>query len=86
MEIARNKRKLPKGREAFTTRILGNYLQEEEDGQLTLLRGKYASCYLQDVPRGYVRKYILKAWIEDMTDEERELFEARAKKEEDHEG
>jgi hypothetical protein len=86
METAGNKRKLPKGREAFTTRILGNYLQEEEDGQITLLRGKYSSCYLQDVPRGYIRKYIMTAWIEDMTDEERELFEARAKKEEDHEG
>lgn len=70
-------KKLPKGREAFTTRILGNYLQEEEDGQLTILRGKYASCYLQDVPRGYVRNYILKTWIDDMTEEERELFEKR---------
>lgn len=74
-------RKLPKGREPFTTRLLGVYLQEEEDGQLTLLRGKYASCYLTDVPRGYVRNYILKSWTEDMTEEERELFEARAKKE-----
>ena len=75
-------RALPKGREPFTTRLLGEYLQEEEDGQLTLLRGKYRSCYLSDVPRGYVRNFILKTWIDDMTEEERELFEARVKKEE----
>lgn len=75
-------RKLPLGREPFTTRLLGNYLQEEADGQLTLLRGKWTSCFLSDVPRGYVRNYILRNWVEDMTEEERELFEARAKKEE----
>lgn len=70
-------RQLPKGREPFTTRLLGQYLQEEEDGQITLLRGKWASCFLSDVPRGYVRNYILKAWVDDMTEEERELFEQR---------
>jgi hypothetical protein len=74
-------RRLPKGREPFTTRLLGEYLQEEEDGQLTLLRGKYSSCFLTDVPRGYVRNYILKTWTDDMNEEERGLFEARAKKE-----
>jgi hypothetical protein len=78
-------RTLPKGREAFTTRLLGEYLQEEEDGQHTLLRGKWRSAYLSDVPRGYVRNFILKTWIDDMTEEERELFEARAKKEESDE-
>lgn len=71
--------RLPRGREPFTTRLLGEYLQEEEDGRITLLRGKWASCYLEDVPRGYVRNYILKAWVDDMTDEERELFEQRIK-------
>jgi hypothetical protein len=70
-------RRLPKGREPFTTRLLGEYLQEEEDGRITLLRGKWASCYLADVPRGYVRNYILKTWTADMTEEERELFEQR---------
>jgi hypothetical protein len=73
-------RKLPKGREPFSTRLLGNYLQEEEDGQLTLLRGKYSSCFLSDVPRGYVRNFIMKTWTDDMTEEEHELFAARAKK------
>lgn len=68
---------LPKGREPFTTRLLGEYLQEEENGQLTLLRGKYRSCFLSDVPRGYIRNYILKTWTDDMTEEERELFEQR---------
>lgn len=76
-----NVRRLPLGREPFTTRLLGNYLQEEEDGQITILRGKYASCFLDDVPRGYVRNYILKNWTEDMSEEERELFEARTMKE-----
>jgi hypothetical protein len=69
--------RLPRGREPFTTRLLGQYLQEEEDGRVTLLRGKWASCYLEDVPRGYVRNYILKAWVDDMSEEERELFEQR---------
>ena len=73
---------LPKGREAFTTRLLGEYLQEEEDGRVTLLRGKWRSCHLEDVPCGYVRNFILKTWIDDMNEEERELFEARVKKEE----
>jgi hypothetical protein len=71
--------RLPRGREPFTTRLLGQYLQEEEDGRVTLLRGKWASCYLEDVPRGYVRNYILKAWVDDMSEEERELFEQRIK-------
>lgn len=70
-------RRLPKGREPFTTRLLGQYLQEEEDGRITLLRGKWASCFLSDVPRGYVRNYILKAWVDDMSEEEQELFEQR---------
>lgn len=70
-------RQLPKGRESFTTRLLGQYLQEEEDGRITLLRGKWASCFLSDVPRGYVRNYILKTWVDDMSEEERELFEQR---------
>lgn len=72
-------RRLPKGREAFTTRLLGEYLQEEEDGRVTLLRGRWSSCFLSDVPRGYVRNYILKHWTEDMTEEERELFEQRVR-------
>ena len=70
-------RKLPKGREPFTTYRLGEFLQEEEDGRITLLRGKWSSCYLEDVPRGYVRNYILKTWTDDMTEEEKELFEQR---------
>ena len=74
-------RTLPKGREPFTTRLLGQYLQEESDGRLTLLRGKWASAFLSDVPRGYVRNYILKAWVEDMTEEEKELFEQRTQQE-----
>jgi hypothetical protein len=73
--------RLPKGREPFTTRLLGQYLQEERDGRITLLRGKWASAYLHDVPRGYVRNYILKTWIDDMTEKERELFEQRTQEE-----
>jgi hypothetical protein len=74
-------RHLPKGREPFTTRLLGEYLQEEEDGQVTLLRGKWASCYLSDVPRGYIKNYVLKNWTDDMTEEEHELFQTQATKE-----
>lgn len=74
-------RRLPKGREPFTTRTLGEYLQEEEDGRITLLRGKWSSCFLEDVPRGYVREYVLKQWLDDMTDEEKELFTQRTQQE-----
>jgi hypothetical protein len=55
--------------------LLGSYIQTEPNGQHRLLRGKYATCLLDDVPRGYVRNYILKVWAPDMSEEERELFQ-----------
>jgi hypothetical protein len=54
--------------------LLGDYLQRNPEGEYVLLRGKYASCFLHDVPRGYVRNYILRTWKDGMTEEEQELF------------
>jgi len=70
-----------KGREYSEGQPLGDFLQKYPGGVL-LLRGKFAGQYLHSVPRGYVRKYILVNWIDDMTPRELELFTLHGQKEE----
>ena len=59
------------------------YLRLDRYGQPILLRGKYAGEPLNRVPRGYIRKFILQAWMDEMTCEEREIFEHYGKKEDE---
>jgi len=64
---------------------IGDYLQEVEGGRHIILRGKFKGGYLDTIPRGYIRKFILKKWIDGMTEEELELFEKYGKKDEEKE-
>ena len=59
--------------------MLGDYLQQQTpEGDCIILRGKYKGCYLNTVPKGYVRSFILKKW--ELTPPEQILFETRAKR------
>lgn len=68
--------------ELSTARALGDFLFQEKSGRCKVLRGKYRGRYINEVPRGYVRKFILTAWREDMNPLELEIFEHYGKKEE----
>lgn len=63
----------------FEDHALGDYLMFSE-GRYIVLRGKYKGTPLDQVPRGYVREYILYAWKESLSEEEQQLFEQRTKK------
>lgn len=58
---------------------LGDYLQQTPNGRHILLRGKFKGGYLDSIPRGYIRKFLLVKCVDDMTATEKELFEERGK-------
>lgn len=68
--------------EEYVDNALGDYLMLSE-GQYIVLRGKYRGKSLDQVPRGYVREYILNAWKETLSEEEFQLFSQRARKPEE---
>lgn len=63
--------------------LLGSYLQRVPGGRYIVLRGKYKSAFADTLPRGYVRKFILVKWRDDMTPAELKLFEKWGHKEEE---
>jgi hypothetical protein len=63
----------------FEDHALGDYLMFSE-GQYVLLRGKYKGKPLNQVPRGYVREYILNAWKDALSEEEHQIFAQYGKK------
>lgn len=63
----------------FEDHALGDYLMFSE-GRYLVLRGKYKGTPLDQVPRGYVREYILNAWKESLSEEEEQLFLERTKR------
>jgi len=74
-----------KGREEMAgQRHLGDYLQELPNGRCIILRGKYRSSYADTVPRGYIRKFVLKKWVDGMTPDEQAIFEKLGRKDEDN--
>jgi hypothetical protein len=73
---------MSRGLEEFEgPRDLGVFLMEIPGGRHIMLRGKFRGGYLDTIPRGYLRKYVLQKWIEDMSEEERTLFEKYGRKE-----
>jgi len=62
---------------------LGTYLSESVDGRHILLRGKYRGAFLDTIPTGYIKRFVLVKLLEELTDRERELFEACVPKEND---
>jgi hypothetical protein len=62
--------------EMTSSSLLGEYLQESIDGRHILLRGKYRGAFLDTIPKGYIRKFVLVKLIDDLTEKEHELFEA----------
>lgn len=58
---------------------LGEYLAFSA-GRYILLRGKYRGAFLDTVPRGYLRNYVLNKWRDSFNEEEEQLFEQYAKK------
>lgn len=63
--------------------VFGDYLHPTPDGRYTLLRGRYRGAFVDTVPRGYIRNFILEKCIEDLTRKERQLFELYGKKDAD---
>lgn len=63
----------------YEDHALGDYLMFSE-GQYILLRGKFKGRPLGQVPRGYIREYILKTWQETLSEEEAQLFKQFAEK------
>ena len=55
---------------------LGAYLSESVDGRYILLRGKFRGAFLDTIPTGYIKRFVLVKLLEELTDRERELFEA----------
>ncbi|MGD9209121.1 MAG: hypothetical protein PVI90_00020 [Desulfobacteraceae bacterium] len=64
-----------KGREFTNPPVLGDYLSKTINGRIILLRGKYKGAYLNTVPTGYVKNFLLKQCYEDMLPEEIKLCE-----------
>lgn len=72
---------MKKGREEMNDAgpaAIGDYIQRMANGRYTLLRGRFKGGYLDTVPSGYLRNFILKKCIEDMTPTEIELCEKYA--------
>lgn len=70
-----------KGREEMNDaqpHAIGDYVQRVAGGRYIVLRGKFKGGYLDTIPRGYVRNFLLKTCREDMTPLEIELCEAYA--------
>jgi len=57
---------------------MGDYIQRMPNSRYILLRGRFKGGYLDTVPSGYIRNFILKKCIEDMTPTEIELCEKYA--------
>lgn len=58
-------------------RALGSYVQQlSPEGRCIILIGKYKGSFLDTVPKGYVRSFILKKW--ELTPLEQKLFEVYA--------
>lgn len=57
---------------------IGDYIQRTSGGRFIVLRGKFRGGYLDTIPRGYVRNFLLKTCREDMTPHEIKLCEAYA--------
>ncbi len=75
-----------KGREELSgLAFRGDYLQQAPNGRYIILRGKYRGSYADTVPRGYVRKFVLVKWIDDLTEDEQAIFEKLGRKDEDNE-
>ncbi|MHC4620544.1 MAG: hypothetical protein ACYTEQ_22580 [Planctomycetota bacterium] len=62
---------------------LGSYLQQFPGGRCIVLRGKYKGAYADTIPRGYIRKFILVKWRDDLTPAELALFEEWGKTDEE---
>lgn len=56
--------------------MLGAYLSESIDGRHILLRGKFRGAFLDTIPTGYIKRFVLVKLCDELTDRERELFEA----------
>tara|TARA_Y100000296_G_C5171368_1_gene257462 strand:- start:1216 stop:1437 length:222 start_codon:yes stop_codon:yes gene_type:complete len=70
-----------KGREDISgAQQLGVFLRETAEGDIYILRGKFQERKIEEVPRGFIRKYVLNAWREDMTPRELEIFEQYGRK------
>jgi hypothetical protein len=65
------------------THLVGPYLNAFGNGRYIVLRGKYKGSFLDTIPKGYIRKFVLTKWVEDMTPYERTLFTAAAEEEEE---
>ena len=61
---------------------LGLFLQQNPDGDVILLRSKFRGVNIKDVPRGFIRVYVLTKWKPDMTPRELEIFEQYGAKDE----
>lgn len=70
-----------KGREEMNDAgpaAMGDYIQRMANGRYILLRGRFKGGYLDTVPSGYIRNFLLKTCKEDMTPTETELCEKYA--------
>lgn len=69
-----------KGREELESgpRPLGDYFQMMPNGRVIILRGKFKAAYLDSIPGGYIRNFLLKKCKQDMTPREIELCERYA--------
>jgi hypothetical protein len=56
--------------------LLGEYLQESINGRHLLLRGKYRGAFLDTIPKGYIRRFVLVKLVDELTEREQELFAA----------
>jgi hypothetical protein len=66
-----------KGFEEMTAgSLLGEYLQESINGRHLLLRGKYRGAFLDTIPKGYIRRFVLVKLVDELTEREQELFAA----------
>ena len=65
-----------KGMEELTDTVcqIGNYLQRNPNNRYLNLRGKYQGKYLEDIPRGYIRNVILTQWLDDLTEDEVNVY------------
>jgi len=63
--------------------LQGGYLQRLPTGRCIVLRGKYRGAFADTVPRGYIRKFVLVKWRDNLNPAELALFEEWGRKDEE---
>jgi hypothetical protein len=69
--------------ELTTSTQLGSYLAESVADRYVVLRGRYRGTFLDTIPKGYIKRFVLVKLLDELTDRERELFEACVPEESD---